>query len=468
MSCLTSYTPDHPLILLTDFSPDAGGGDAVILRNFMDPETRRSIVWVTLTPGGVSATSPTIDERVVVLKGGPKATVPRKRRSLFLDSTTLSWRLAEEVRKIAQEHRARGIWIVMYGATVPIASHLVKHGELPVVATVHDDPAFGVALRSRRYLVLVPLIERAFAKALKDAAGVEVISRGMMERYKKRYGVIAILGNRVVAPFVAVPAPFSKDGKILRIGVLGNTYSYSPLRVLGRTVARAADDLGLRGELVFVGLGHAERLRAELGGLISIVSVGHVEEAKAAAVLRGTFLQYLVYPFGWRDRVLRQTSFPCKLATYIMAGRPLLLHASADSTTAELATIPGLSYHWDDLNVEHGVQLLKKAWADPVTSLGAHGALEEVRRRYYDLDTIKTNLMGMLDAMVGPLTEESQPSPRPISTSIQTAGVSSTPSTLSADLRSPNLFPSCISRQYPVIGRRSADGLGPVVDRWGD
>jgi len=84
-------------------------------------------------------------------------------------------------------------------------------------------------------------------------------------------------------------------------------------------VARAADDLGLRGELVFVGQGQAERLRAELGGLIAIVSVGHVDEAEAAAVLRGTFLQYLNYPFGWRDRVLRQTSFPSKLATYIAA-----------------------------------------------------------------------------------------------------------------------------------------------------
>ena len=194
--------PDHPLILLTDFSPDAGGGDAVILRNFMDPETRRSIVWVTLTPGGVSATSPTIDERVVVLKGGPKATVPRKRRSIFRDSTTLSRRLAEEVRKIAQEHRARGIWIVMYGATVPIASHLVKHGELPVVATVHDDPAFGVALRSRRYLVLVPLIERAFAQALKGAAGVEVISRGMMERYKNDTELSATWGTGLWPPLL--------------------------------------------------------------------------------------------------------------------------------------------------------------------------------------------------------------------------------------------------------------------------
>ena len=208
-----------------------------------------------------------------------------------------------------------------------------------------------------------------------------------------------------MAPFVAVPAPFSKEERILRIGVLGNTYSYSPLPRSWRAVARAADDLGLRGELVFVGQGQAERLRSELGGLISIVSVGHVEEAKAAAVLRGTFLQYLNYPFGWRDRVLRQTSFPSKLATYIAAGRPLLLHTPADSTTAELATIPGLSYHWDDLNLEHGVRLLKQAWDDPQTSLGAHVALEEVRRRYYDPDTIKANVMGMLDAMVGPLSE---------------------------------------------------------------
>ncbi len=406
MSRLANYSPDRPLILLTDYSPHAGGGGAVILRSFIDPKTRRSIVWVTLTPGGDSTTSPTADERVVVLKGGPEVTVPRTQRSIFRDTLILSQRLAEEVRKIAQEHRARGIWIVMHGAAVPIASHLVRAGELPVVATVHDDPAFGVALRSRRYLALVPLIERAFAQALKGAAGVEVISRGMMERYKKRYGVLGTIGNRVVAPFVAVPAPFSKDGRILRIGVLGNTYSYSPLRVLGRTVARAADDLGLRGELVFVGQGHAERLRAELGSLISIVSVGHVEETKAAAVLRGTLLQYLNYPFGWRDRVLRQTSFPSKLATYIAAGRPLLLHTPADSTTAELATIPGLSYHWDDLNLEHGVRLFKKAWDDPQTSLGAHVALEEVRCRYYDPDFIKTNVMGMLDAMVGPLSGE--------------------------------------------------------------
>ena len=107
MSRLANYSPDRPLILLTDYSPHAGGGGAVILRSFIDPETRRSIVWVTLTPGGDTHASPTADERVVVLKGGPKAIVPRTRRSIFRDTLILSRRLAEEVRKIAQEHRAR-------------------------------------------------------------------------------------------------------------------------------------------------------------------------------------------------------------------------------------------------------------------------------------------------------------------------------------------------------------------------
>ena len=103
MSGLTNYAPDRPLFLLTDYSPDAGGGGAVILRNLMDQQTRRNIVWLTLTPEGDKATSPTGDERVVVLKGGPEATASRTRRSIFRDSLILSRRLAEEVR----EDRAR-------------------------------------------------------------------------------------------------------------------------------------------------------------------------------------------------------------------------------------------------------------------------------------------------------------------------------------------------------------------------
>jgi glycosyltransferase involved in cell wall biosynthesis len=402
MARLENYDPDRPLILLTDYSPRFGGGGATNLRSVLDPEARRRVIWATLEPDPSPGSAIDPDEPVIHLRGGPGA-VPRASRSIWKDMTSLSRPLADELIEIARRHRARGFWVVMHGAAVPVAARLVEQGEFPVLASVHDDPAFGVALRSRRHLALVPLIERALARALRGAAGVEVVSRGMLERYRRRYGVEAKLGNRGVAPFEREPAPFDKAERVLRVGVLGSTYSYAPVPRLARALARAAEGLGVRGELVFVGHGHADRVRAAFGDRIGVVGHGHVPEERAAEILRRCFLNYLAYPFGWRDRVLRRTSFPIKLATYMAAGRPLLLHTPPDSTTAELAEIPGLACYWPSNDPAEGAAALRRAWDDPATSLDAHAGLEEVRRRYFDLETIRTTLFGMLDGIAGPL-----------------------------------------------------------------
>ena len=390
----TSAEPS--LILLTDFPATARGGGAVILRSLLDEELTRRVVWVTLTPEGEGPTDPSVAGRTVALNGGVKKTSPRTSRSLVMDSTLLSRKLAEEVRQIARAHRAAGYWAVMHGAVVSIASHLAGWGDIPLVATVHDDPAFGVALRSRRYLPLVPLIERDFARTLRRAAAVEVISRGMKERYLRRYGVECFLGNRLLPAPATAPSPFCKGGRALSIGVLGNTYAYSSLLSLGLAVAAASEGLGLSGELLIVGQCESDRLKRDLGDRVSIRAVGHVEESEATRLLRGTFLQYLNYPFGRRDRVLRQTSFPSKLATYISAGRPLLLHTPGDSSTAELARIPGLAFHWDRPDWERGAAVLRQAWLDPRTSDDARAPLEAVRRRYYEFDEIKSKLHDLI------------------------------------------------------------------------
>ena len=64
---------------------------------------------------------------------------------------------------------------------------------------------------------------------------------------------------------------------------------------------------------------------------------GHVDEPEGVAKLRDCFALYLSYPFGPRGKVLRTTSFPTKLSTYVMAARPVLLHMPADSSVAFLA-----------------------------------------------------------------------------------------------------------------------------------
>jgi hypothetical protein len=403
MPLLENYAPDHPLILLTEYSPRFAGGGAVNLRSVLDPENRRRVLWTSLEPDPSPGSPPDPDEPVAYLKGGPGDRPPRRRRSTWGDATIRSRALADELIELARARGARGFWIVMHGAAVPIAAHLVRQKEFPVVASVHDDPAFGIAFRSRRHLPLTPLIERAFAQALRGAAGIEVVSRGMVERYRRRYGVECKPGNRGVAPADQVPAPYDKGQGVLRVGVLGNTYNYECLPRLAAALERTASGLGVRGELVFVGRSYADRLRDEVGGRIDVVGAGHLPEEEGVAVLQRCFLQYVSHPFGWRDRVQRQTSFPIKLGTIIATGRPLLLHVPPDSSTAELAEIPGLAFPWWNNDVDEGAAALRRAWDDPSTSGDAHAGLEEVRRRYFDLETIQSTLFGMLNGMITPL-----------------------------------------------------------------
>ena len=93
---------------------------------------------------------------------------------------------------------ARAFWVVMHYAGVSIAARLARAERLPLHLTVHDDPAFGVALRSKRYLALVPWIERDFAFAMRRASSVDVIGRGMAERYRRRYGVESTIVHRAL------------------------------------------------------------------------------------------------------------------------------------------------------------------------------------------------------------------------------------------------------------------------------
>jgi hypothetical protein len=43
---------------------------------------------------------------------------------------------------------------------------------------------------------------------------------------------------------------------------------------------------------------------------------------------------------------------------------------------------------------------LRRVWDDPAMAGGAHAAIEEVRCRHFDLETICSTLFGMLDGMV--------------------------------------------------------------------
>jgi len=383
---LGRYTPEAPLALLTDYPPDVAGGGAVILRSLLGPEERRRVLWLTPSPpaGGAAeadsddgAAGPTVHLRAGSAGRG-------RRRSLGLDQTVYARALAEEALATARGRGARALWVVMHGAAVAMAARIARRGALPIHATVHDDPAFANALRSRKYLALVPLISRDFDATLRRAASVDVIGAAMGAYYRRRLGVESVVVHRALPGPVAPVPDYDPARQGLRVGVLGSTYAYEQLPILGRAVEQAAGRLGVPGRLLIVGRSYGDRLRAELGGRVEVEVTGHVEEAEGVARLRDCFALYLNYPFGRRDAVLRRTSFPTKLSTYVQAARPLLIHAPADSSVLPLVGPDGYAHHWGSPGAAGGADLLARLWAAPGAFAGRHEAAERVRARYYD------------------------------------------------------------------------------------
>jgi glycosyltransferase involved in cell wall biosynthesis len=394
---LSGYTAEAPLALLTDYPPDTAGGGAVILRSLLGPEERSRLVWMSPTPPSDPAAA---GPNVVTLRSGSAG---RGRRSVGRDSTIHAGALAREALDQAKARGARAIWVVMHNAAVAIAARLIRRGGLPVHLTVHDDPAFANALRSKRYLALVPWIERDFAFAMKHATSIDVIGRGMAERYRLRYGVESAIVHRALEGPVAPGGPYDRERLGLRVGVLGSTYAYDQLPLLAHAVELASKQLGVKPRLLIMGRSYGDRLKAEVGDAVDVEVTGHVSEADAVPLLRDCFALYLNYPFGRRDAVLRQTSFPTKLSTYIQAARPLLLHVPPDSSVMPLVGPDGFATAWPSLDPASGADALLAAWDRPENLESRRDAAEAVRREYYDPDRNRRALFDALDALVPPV-----------------------------------------------------------------
>src|SRR5581483_5550928 len=189
---------------------------------------------------------------------------------------------------------------------------------------------------------------------LRAAKTVDVTSHPMGEFYERKYGVKSgVLHRGLTVPPSPSPAyDLTRDG--LSVGILGNTYSYQQLPVLGRALALAAARHGVAGRIVVCGEGYGARLRDEMKGSVEVEVTGHIPEQECIARLQRCGLLYLNYPFGRLNRVLRETSFPVKLSTYIYASRPILLHAPDGTSVKELPKDRKYCCAWDTLDPEDG------------------------------------------------------------------------------------------------------------------
>lgn len=379
---------DRPVLLIADFGWDAQGGGAVILKSLIRDAIGKGLIWVT--PGKH-------DQNLEYGHYGLGAP-----EHAHFSNILHAKRLARDIEALAKRTGACAYWSVMHGSTVAIAGHLAASSALPMHVTVHDDPIYATALRSRRMILLAPLLARHFRQAMRAAKSIDVVGTGMAARYTRKFGVRCDILHRALDAPVPPASPFDLSREGLCIGVLGNTYSYRQLPVLAAAVEQAAQELKVPPRIVVCGAGSGDRLKREFAGRVEVEVTRHLAELQAIERLRTCLALYLNYPFGWRSRVLRETSFPTKLTTYLYAARPLLVHAPPGTSVADLPRGRGYVTPWQSMAVSDGARRLVEMARNPESASGFQAEAEQVRRTYYDPDRHRATLDRILRDLVHP------------------------------------------------------------------
>jgi hypothetical protein len=370
------------VLLVTAFSPVHQGGGAVIIRSLIGEHGAPEIVWASLASRDGAVTG-----RVAHRKG---------QRSAWLAGPN---RLARAIDALAAQHDASAIWVVAHGPILPAVAPLARSGDRPVHLSVHDDPAWAVAFRTRRELPLTPWVQKTLAQALATATSVDVISAGMRAEFARRFGVDSVVVHRVLDGPIPANSVYDRHTSGVSVGILGSVYARRQLDVLLKVVARAACHARVPGRVVVIGSKDPELVRrAATVPDVEVSFTGHLPESEGVEILRGVFAVYLGYPFGARAQVLRRTSFPTKLATYLQTGRPLLIHSPYDSTLIPLVSFAPYTIPWLDATVDGGARQLWAAWSNDALHLSQHEPAEILRARYFGAEN-RTRLFNALDGM---------------------------------------------------------------------
>jgi glycosyltransferase involved in cell wall biosynthesis len=309
------------IALFTPFSPDIGGG-SVQLRSLLPGLGEFDIDWYYLaSEKAASGVGTWLGPQ---LMGGPLLQDLNRASRLWLRGTS------KRIREIAAHMDADLYWIVAMNEGVLVGLELSATGK-PVHLTVHDDPV-SVFQRSTRYRALSPFMARSFSCLMRSARSVDVISNGMRDFYRERFGVQPVVVYRYVQSL-----PRFKDRVInrdvIRVGHIGIIYSANQFREFVEALQAHGRSLGVSIKLVKIGRSREfEKVQKDYPELVE--DLGDLPEKAAIEDLSKCNFLYCMYPESPRYEVFRRTSQPMKLSTYVQAQRPIFAHTPEDSSLA--------------------------------------------------------------------------------------------------------------------------------------
>ena len=309
------------IALFTPFSPDIGGG-SIQLKGLLPQLAEFDINWYYLA--STKAASGVGTRLGPQLMGGPLLQDVSRSSRLWLRGTS------GRIREIAARMDADLYWIVAMNEGVLVALELSASGK-PVHLTVHDDPV-SVFERSTRYRLLSPLMRRSFSQVMRSAKSVDVISHGMRDFYREKFGIESQVVYRYVQGLPRLKEhAISTD--VLRVGHIGIIYNANQFREFVEALRVHGRNLGVPIKLVKIGRSREfEKVQEVYPDLVE--DLGELPEKAAIEELSKCNFLYSMYPDTSRFEIFRRTSQPMKLSTYIQAQRPIFAHTPVDSTLA--------------------------------------------------------------------------------------------------------------------------------------
>ncbi len=309
------------IALFTPFSPELGGGSAQ-LRSHLRHLPELDIQWYYL------ANQPAANSQDKCQWLGPRLTTTELLSDLSARTGFLPGSKSR-VRNLVDQMEADLYWVVGHYEGISVASELIAQGK-KVHLTIHDDP-FGTWIRSQRYTMFRPLLRDTFPRLLRAAQSIDVISWGMRNLYRQKYGVkcfAVYLHVSALPRLTAFPEPSH-----LRVGHIGTLYHPQPFRRFVSACKKLAEQEKRSLRIVRIGSSpQIDAIAAE--GREIFESQGDLGEENAIPLLATCDLLYAMYPAGKKYELFRRTSLPMKVSTYVPAQRPIFAHTPRDSTLA--------------------------------------------------------------------------------------------------------------------------------------
>lgn len=232
------------------------------------------------------------------------------------------------IARIAREERL-GLLVACTGDLydLPAACLAGRWAGVPFVPYIFDDYAFQWTGADRAVsLRLTPAL-------LRRAAAVIVPNESMREEYLGRYGVDStVIRNPCPLPDLAA---LDRAERVFAPGTVDIVYAGAVYHANGDALRNLADALGRLGRPdvrlhLFTAQSGAEIARAGISGPAVVVHP-HIDPGRVPAVLRQASALFLPLGFATPIPEVIRTSAPGKTGEYLSVGRPIVVHAPADT-----------------------------------------------------------------------------------------------------------------------------------------